>query len=176
MRTKTRSVTRRLMSVGAAATVGSVALMALAAPAQAADVNSQVWVCKYVGTPGGNEVLGPGKNPIEVSGSSVDKDKDGQIYVGDQFSDAQGRSVVVQIGGEDPGASICAPTPPPVTPDSTPTPAATVTPAAPGASAPRTGGDDAGLPLGLIGGAVLLGGAGVLAADAQRRRREAARR
>ena len=39
-----------------------------------------------------------GKNPIRVSGHSVDKDKDGQVFVGDQFADAQGRSVIVQIG------------------------------------------------------------------------------
>ena len=44
-----------------------------------------------------------GQNPIEVSGNTVDKDKDGQINVGDQFADAQERSVVVQIGGDGPG-------------------------------------------------------------------------
>ena len=82
-----------------------------------------MWVCKYVGTPGDDEVLKEGKNPIEVSGNSVDKDKDGQVFVGDQFADAQGRSVVVQIEGEDPGADICSPTPPPViSPTTTPTP------------------------------------------------------
>ena len=68
----------------------------------AADADSKVWVCKYVGTPGDDERLKEGKNPIGVSGHSVDKDKDGQVFVGDQFADAQGRSVIVQIGGDSP--------------------------------------------------------------------------
>jgi hypothetical protein len=55
----------------------------------AADANSKVWMCKYVGKPGVDEVLKGGKNPIEVSGHSADKDKDGQVFVGDQFADAQ---------------------------------------------------------------------------------------
>ena len=91
------SAMRRLLSISAAAAIAAVGLVALSAPAHAADASSKVWVCKYVRTPGGDEVLKAGKNPIEVSGNSVDKDKDGQIFVGDQFADAQGRSVVVQI-------------------------------------------------------------------------------
>ena len=114
------STRHRLLTAGAVVTFASVGLAAAATPAQAADANSKVWVCKYVRTPGGDEVLKAGKNPIEVSGNSVDKDKDGQIYVGDQFADAQGRSVVVQIEGYDPGPGICSPTPPPVIP-TTPT-------------------------------------------------------
>ena len=101
--TTPRSAARRLLSISAAATIAAVGLLALSAPAHAADANSKVWVCKYVGKPGVNEVLKAGKNPIKVSGNSVDQDKDGQVYVGDQFVDAQGRSVVVQIGGKDPG-------------------------------------------------------------------------
>ena len=97
------SATRRLLSIGAATAIAAVGLVALSAPAHAADASSKVWVCKYVGKPGDDEVLKEGKNPIEVSGNSVDKAKDGQVFVGDQFADAQGRSVVVQIGGEDPG-------------------------------------------------------------------------
>ena len=108
------SATRRLLSISAATAIAAVGLVALSAPAHAADASSKVWVCKYVGKPGEDEVLKEGKNPIEVSGKSVDKDKDGQVFVGDQFADAQGRSVVVQIGGEDPGSDICSPTPPPV--------------------------------------------------------------
>ena len=91
-----------------------------------------MWVCKYVGKPGEDEVLKEGKNPIEVSGKSVDKDKDGQVFVGDQFADAQGRSVVVQIGGEDPGSDIC----------STDSPAGH--PADDLSDYPSDGGDDAG--------------------------------
>src|SRR4029453_6769817 len=97
------SAARRLLSISAAATIAAVGLVALSAPAYAADADSKVWVCKYVRTPGGDEVLKEGKNPIMVDGHSVDQDKDGQVFVGDQFADAQELSVVVQIEGEDPG-------------------------------------------------------------------------
>ena len=103
------SRTQRLLSIGAVAAIATVGPVVFSAPARAADANSKVWVCKYVRTPGGDEVLKAGKNPIEVSGKSVDKDKDGQVYVGDQFADAQERSVVVQIEGTDPGPGICLP-------------------------------------------------------------------
>ena len=96
-----RTAARRLLSIGAAATIAAVGLVALSTPAHATDASSKVWVCKYVGKPGGDEVLKAGKNPIEVSGYFVGKDKDGQVFVGDQLADAQGRSVVVQIGGKD---------------------------------------------------------------------------
>lgn len=162
----TTSLTRRALSLGAAAGLASIGLVAVTTPAFAADANSKVWVCKYVRTPGGQEVLKSGKNPIEVSGHSVDKDKDGQVFVGDQFADGQELSVIVQIGGDDPGPGICAPTPP-VTPENPNTPG---TPGTPGTGAPGTGGEGSGMPLGLLGGGALLVGAGVLAAEARRRR------
>jgi hypothetical protein len=165
------SATRRLLSISAAAIIAAVGLVAFSAPAHAADADSQVWVCKYVGTPGVDEVLKEGKNPIEVSGNSVDKDKDGQIFVGDQFADAQGRSVVVQIGGENPGADICSPTPPTTSPTARPTGGTT-----PGAAAPVTGGEGGDVPVGLVGGGVLFVGAALVAAEAERRRRAATRR
>ena len=154
------SATRRLLSISAA-TIAAVGLVALSVPAHAADANSKVWVCKYVRTPGDDEVLKEGKNPIEVSGNSVDKDKDGQIFVGDQFADAQGRSVVVQIGGEAPGLGSCSPTPAPSTPPK------------PGDGAPDTGGEGSDVPIGLVGGGALLVGAALVAAEAERRRRAA---
>jgi hypothetical protein len=165
--TTPRSAARRLLSISAAATIAAVGLVALSAPAYAADANSKVWVCKYVRTPGGDEVLKAGKNPIEVNGHSVDKDKDGQVFVGDQFADAQGRSVVVQIGGEDPGADICSPTAPPVVPPNGGT--------TPGDGAPDTGGEGD-VPVGLVGGGALLVGAALVAAEAERRRRAATHR
>jgi hypothetical protein len=173
------SAARRLLSISAAATIAAVGLVAPSAPAHAADADSRVWVCKYVGKPGVDEVLKGGKNPIEVSGNSVDKDpKDGQVFVGDQFADAQGRSVIVQIGGEDPGADICSPTAPPVVRPTT-TPPTTAPPTdgkTPGAAAPRTGGEGGDVPVGLIGGGALLIGAALVAAEAERRRRVATRR
>jgi hypothetical protein len=157
------SAARRLLSISAAATIAAVGLVALSAPAHAAPP-SKVWVCKYVGTPGDNERLQSGQNPIEVSGNSADKDKDGEVEVGDQFADAQGRSVVVQIGGEDPGVSIC------------PGPETLPPPPKPGDGAPRTGGEGSDIPVGLVGGGALLVGAGLVAAEAQRRRRAGTRR
>jgi hypothetical protein len=169
---RTASRTHRLLAVAAAAGLATVVPVVFSAPAQAADANTQVWVCKYVRTPGGDEVLKDGKNPIEVNGKSVDKDKDGQIFVGDQFADAQGRSVVVQIGGEDPGAGSCSPTPPPVVPTDPTTPSG---PGTPGTTAPKTGGAGSDTPVGLLAGGVLLVGAGVLTAEAARRRRSSDR-
>ena len=46
-----RSAARRLVSISAAG-LAAVGLLALSAPAHAAPAASQVWVCKYVGTPG----------------------------------------------------------------------------------------------------------------------------
>ena len=168
--TTLKSAARRLLSVSAAATIAAVGLVASSSPAQADDAKStNVWVCKYVGTPGSDETLKEGKNPILVAGSSADKDKDGQVNVGDQFADAQGRSVIVQIGGEDPG---CSETPPPVV---TPTPRPTGGPT-PGNGAPHTGGEGGDIPVGLVGGGVLLVGAALVAAEAERRRRAATHR
>jgi hypothetical protein len=161
------SAVRRLLSISAAATIAAVGLVAFSAPAQAADADSKVWVCKYVGKPGVDERLKEGKNPIEVSGHSVDQDKDGNIEVNDQFADAQGRSVVVKIDGEDPG-DICSSTPPPVVEPTTPP--------KPGRGAPHTGGEGGDVPVGLVGGGALLVGAALVAAEAERRRRAATRR
>jgi hypothetical protein len=100
------SVAQRLLFVSAAASVAAVGILVSAAPVQAADANSQVWVCQYDRTPGGVTPRA-GTNPIQVDGRTVDQNNDGQINVGDQFTDAQVVSVVVQVGGENPGADIC---------------------------------------------------------------------
>jgi hypothetical protein len=65
----------------------------------------KVWVCKYVGTPGVNETLKPGNDGlVHVSANTL---SDQTVAVGASFPDAQGRSLVVQIGGSRPDASIC---------------------------------------------------------------------
>jgi hypothetical protein len=157
---------RRLLSLAAATGIAAVGLVGLSDPAHAASGNEKVWVCKYVRTPGGYELLKSGKNPIEVSSNSINPK--GPVNVGDKFPDAQGFSQVVQVGGNDPGIGACSTTPPtpPVNPDN---PGGT--PGTPGTVAPGTGGEGSGMPLGLLGGGALLAGAGVLAAEAQRRRR-----
>jgi hypothetical protein len=155
---------RRLLSLAAATGIAAVGLVGLSDPAHAASGNEKVWVCKYVRTPGGYELLKNGKNPIEVSSNSINPK--GPVNVGDKFPDAQGFSQVVQVGGADPGIGACSTTPPtpppPVNPDN---PGGT-----PGTGAPGTGGEGSGMPLGLLGGGALLAGAGVLAAEARRRR------
>lgn len=128
------------LNVAAVATAGLVALGGVAAVnAYAAPKDSgkdqgekKVWVCKYVQKPGEAEVLKGGKNPIWVNWHAADKDKDGKVAVGDRFADAQELSIVIQIGGEDPGISACPVPGKPSTPAPTPTdeestPAATPT-------------------------------------------------
>ena len=46
------SVAQRLFFVSAAASVAAVGILISAAPVQAADASSQVWVCQYDRTPG----------------------------------------------------------------------------------------------------------------------------
>jgi len=170
------SAARRLLSISATATIAAVGgLVAFSAPAHAAPASSQVWVCKYVGTPGDDERLQTGSNPIRVSGNSADKDNDGQVFVGEQFADAQGRSVIVQIGGDSPGEEACSPTPSPTTTPTTP-PTSPTDGKTPGAGAPHTGGEGGDVPIGLVGGGALLVGAALVAATAERRRRAATHR
>ncbi|WP_332663523.1 hypothetical protein [Aeromicrobium sp.] len=66
----------------------------------------KVWVCKYVGTPGEGERLKEGKQPIEVSSNALPGQPD-NLVAGQSFTDQHGRSYVVQVGGDDPGAGAC---------------------------------------------------------------------
>jgi len=73
------------------------------------------FVCKYVGTPGVNEILQTGNNPISVSGNALTP----PIVIGGYFNDAQGRSYVVAQDTRQPEPTCPVPqTPvvPPVTP------------------------------------------------------------
>ncbi len=69
-------------------------------PASAAEDNAgsdKVFVCKYVGQPGVDEVLQTGNNPIEVSVNAI-PGSDGlsaAALLGFEFADGQGRSVVI---------------------------------------------------------------------------------
>src|SRR3954454_592046 len=66
----------------------------------------QVWVCKYVQKPHQNEVLKAGKNPILVDWASL-TGKEQAPKIGATFSDGQDKSVVVKIGGSNPGVGAC---------------------------------------------------------------------
>jgi|GEM_PF-1722668 len=100
---KTRA---RIMKVVAAAAIGFL-VAGMSATAATADPAEKVWVCKYVGTPGVDEVLKRGNDGlINVSANTL---KDQEIAIGAFFPDAQGRSLVVQIGGERPDVSLVCP-------------------------------------------------------------------
>jgi len=75
----------------------------------------KVFVCKYVGTPGVDERLQTGDNPISVSVNAIPL---GNVQVGSEFADAQGRSVVIafDVGQPEPDVSEC---PSPVGPTTT---------------------------------------------------------
>ena len=75
-----------------AAMLAVTAFVAFSANAVAGDENDKVFVCKYVGTPGVDEVLQTGDNPISVSVSAT-----GGATVGSYFSDSQGRSFVLAL-------------------------------------------------------------------------------
>ena len=84
-----------LASVGAVAMTSGLVLLAGAGASQAdgngadsSDDAHKVLVCKYVGTPGEDERLKEGKNPISVDSSAA---------VGTWFKDAQGRSFVLAV-------------------------------------------------------------------------------
>lgn len=86
--------------------VTGVAVLGGTATATNTHPEHKVFVCKYVGTPHVDERLQTGQNPIEVDGHALTgKDEDPQV--GDLFSDAHGFSVVIQVGGEDPGIESC---------------------------------------------------------------------
>ena len=63
--------------------------------------NVKVYVCKYVGTPGLDERLQTGDNPIEVSVNAT-----GGAAVGSYFEDQHGRSYVLGVVGEIPEPSV----------------------------------------------------------------------
>ncbi len=83
-------------------------------------VYKKVYVCKYVGTPGEDETLQTGDNPISVSENAIPADP---VVVGSYFADQQGRSYVVAWDNGDkiePPLSMC---PAPDGPDSIAVPA-----------------------------------------------------
>jgi LPXTG-motif cell wall-anchored protein len=108
-------------------------------PGASATDNVKVYVCKYVTKPGFPERLQGGGNPLFVSENAIEgKQSFDPVEVGDSFSDGQNRSVVIQIGGSDPGIAACPP--PTITPGVTPIPnaAPTTTPTPEPASSTTT--------------------------------------
>lgn len=100
----------RILIIFAAAAVTAVAVAAGVALACESVPARKVAVCKYVGKPGVNEVLKPGENPIVVSINALVGPAGEEPALGQEFSDAQGRSVVVALPGMPvPAQGSCAP-------------------------------------------------------------------
>ena len=129
----------------------------------------KVFVCKFVGKPGVAERLKGGRNPILVSVNSlIGRNSERVIKLGDEFSDAQGRSVVVGFQGDNPAptaADCVSQIRPPAPPDKVkPVSDDTVVPdagvLADAGGLPNTGGS----PLGLlaISGLLIAGGVMVI--------------
>jgi hypothetical protein len=91
---------KRLLAVAGAAALCTIGLAAgLVTNDVAAEGGPKVFVCKYVGTPGSNERLQTGNNPIHVSANSI-KEWNGENpgnLIGLEFADAQGFSRVIAI-------------------------------------------------------------------------------
>ncbi len=89
---------------GLISTIIAIILLAAAGSSVLAG-GDKVFVCKYVGTPGDNERLQTGQNPISVSVNSL-KNFTG---IGSFFNDKHGRSIAIayDIGQPEPSASAC---------------------------------------------------------------------
>ncbi|MEP6632438.1 MAG: hypothetical protein ABJA89_18345 [Lapillicoccus sp.] len=117
----TGTMTRVLAGGIAAGSV--VGLFAAAGPAGAAPEKvHKSYVCKYVSIPGEAERLQTGQNPIFVDNHALFRSNeaydaaDGLTYVGQQFNDAQVKSVVVVANtlklDPEPSVDVCQTTPP----------------------------------------------------------------
>lgn len=134
-----------LKTLGAALLLGSLLLAIVVTVARAEPTGptgetgdngapeSSWYVCKYVGTPGDTETLQTGQNPIFVNEHSIETYPN--VAVGDDFSDAQGHSVVVAGPYAPPGLEV-EPACPTSTPTPTPTPTVTPTPTTPPTTSP----------------------------------------
>ena len=137
----------RLTAVVLAALLPVVSVLVAAAPVDAkggpggggggGGTPHKSYVCKYVGTPGVDERLQTGDNPIWVANASLTGGGDEPVEVGDVFADAQGRSIVIVANtprlDPEPDVSRCPAPEGPVT----------VTPTAPTATAPTCDADGA---------------------------------
>ena len=127
---------KALKILGAAFAAASLMLAVGVTPANADETTPhKSYVCKYVGTPGVNETLQTGQNPIWVDNHSL-LGVDGETYVGQEFSDQHGRSVVIVANTEklDPEPTLAdCPIPEGPSPSPSPlvTPSPSVTPSPP---------------------------------------------
>jgi hypothetical protein len=120
---------------GATALAGGIMVMAAlggtSTAGAAPKAPTKYFVCKYVGTPGDDERLQTGQNPISVSKNAIPEQP---VVIGSFFADKQGRSLVLALdtGQPKPPRSACnlaqpTDTPTPTLSD-TPTPTETPSP------------------------------------------------
>lgn len=88
-----------LAAVGALVATGGLVMLATS-PAAVAEGQDHVFVCKYVGKPGVDEVLKEGKQPIYTAVSSIQQNQWDGITMPAYFSDAQDRSYVLDWATE----------------------------------------------------------------------------
>ena len=90
--------------------------------------SDKVFVCKYVSKPGEDERLQTGDNPISVSVNAL-VGPGVEVNIGDEFQDAQIRSVVIAFdtGQPEPSPDECPPPNPPPTTTTTTVPTTTTT-------------------------------------------------
>jgi hypothetical protein len=160
--TAIRRGSRRLRRLALLAPLAVAGSAMVGSSVSAAPDGDKVFVCKYVGTPGEDERLQTGQNPISVSVNAIPEG----ATVGAFFADAQGRSFVLAFdtGQPEPPVSEC---PPPDGPITTTTPDnGEPTTAPPDTTLADTGADNASL----VGAAVLFVLGGGIAMAAARRR------
>jgi hypothetical protein len=136
-----RSHSRTIIAIPLLATLslaGSTLILPSAALASDASDDSsphKVFVCKYVGTPGVDEALKLGQNPISVDLHTIDEyrtfDGDIESLVGGHFPDAHGRSFVIAVdrGQPEPPVTACPSPSSGETPSASPSPSPIETPA-----------------------------------------------
>lgn len=103
-----RSRAAAVLAVAGAVVLSSGLVMMTASSSSAAS-DDKSYVCKYSGTPGEDERLKGGENPVWVSNSTLTGgDRDQVVKVGDVFADGQGFSVVIfaNTGRRDPEPTI----------------------------------------------------------------------
>lgn len=115
----------------AAATLASVAVLALVAFAPTSSATSEAnnwYVCKWVGPPGNDETLQTGQNPIFVDENAIMAETGlPTVSIGDAFADAQTHSRVIAGPYSPPGIDpepVC----PVTTPSTSPPPVSTTPP------------------------------------------------
>ena len=111
-----------LLGVAALLLLGACGVPGEAVPL---DPPAKVFVCKYVGTPGDDERLQTGQNPISVSISALKN----FVSIGSFFNDEQGRSIAIAFdeGQPEPSPDDCPGGPPPPTTTTSTTSSTTTT-------------------------------------------------